>query len=58
MGLDISPPAEAGTDRVWIVEGLGPPASAEVMALVDGYEEATSARFGNLGPWIKLMVHR
>jgi hypothetical protein len=58
MGLDISPPAEAGTDRVWIVEGLGPPASAEVMALVDGYEEAASARFGSLGPWIKLMVHR
>ncbi len=58
MGNVIAPPAEAGTDRVWVVEGFGPQAPAQVMSLVEGYEAVTSARFGELGPWIKLMVRQ
>jgi hypothetical protein len=56
MGLDLAPATEAGTSRVWVVEAMGPSAPSEVQALTAGYEEQVSARFGDLGPWIRLMV--
>jgi len=56
MGLDIDPPADAGTSRVWLIEADGTPAPPEVFALIGGYEEQQGGRFGELGPWIRLMV--
>jgi hypothetical protein len=58
MGLDIDPPADAGTSRVWLIEAFGPPAPQEVQALIAGYQQQASGRFGELGPWIRLMVER